>query len=88
MAAPLGPVTLAFYASSSCDPSGHGEGAALLGAIDRVVTNASENFVVDLPVELPLGTVITATATRNGSTSEFSACAVVGDGTILRNGFE
>ncbi len=68
---------LTTYASSSCDPSGHGEGERILGQTSRSLTATAEGFsytqVTDDP--LPPGTVITMTATRPGvGTSEFSAC--------------
>lgn len=71
--------TLDFYVSSSCDQSGFGEGASLLGST-QVNTDASgnSNFNVQFPVSIPTGSVVTATATdSNGNTSEFSLCHVV-----------
>jgi parallel beta-helix repeat protein len=66
---------LAFYASASCDGSGHGEGLQLLGKSFQS-TNASGNasFAVSLPA-VAQGRAITATLTHpDGSTSEFSPC--------------
>lgn len=68
--------TLEFFANRECDPLGYGEGEAFLGR-GTVVTDAScaGAFSVNLPVAVPHGMAITATATGpGGSTSEFSAC--------------
>lgn len=67
-----------FFASSSCDASGFGEGQIFLGAT-TVLTDVACNtpFNVTLPVSAR-GLVITATATNlsTNDTSEFSACFV------------
>jgi hypothetical protein len=68
-----------FFANPSCDASGNGEGAQFIGA-STPVTNSGGNvsFSATLPVNLALGTVVTATATdAAGNTSEFSACRAV-----------
>lgn len=69
---------LQFFASSSCDASGNGEGEVYLG--DKVITtgaSCSTNFSVTLPVGVTAGSVITATATdAANNTSEFSTCLV------------
>ena len=68
-----------FYSSAALDPSGNGEGALFLGTAS-VTTNGNGDATINatLPVALPAGRVVTATATDpNGNTSEFSA----GDGT-------
>ncbi len=75
--------TIDFYASASCDPSGHGEGALFLGSTD--VTTAGDciaPFTVSFPGSLPPGSSIAATALdAAGNTSEFSACtALSGNG--------
>jgi hypothetical protein len=67
------------YASSSCDPSGFGEGETVVDTF-TVSTNPSgnANFTHQLIVPVPNNTVLTATATNpSGSTSEFSNCASV-----------
>ena len=57
------------FASDQCDPSGHGEGEEFLTSFS-LTTGASRE------VSVPVGKVITATATDDaGNTSEFSACA-------------
>lgn len=68
-----------FFANPACDPSGYGEGQFFLG--DKLVTTGTDctaEFVADLPVSVPPGQVITATATDPANnTSEFSACITV-----------
>jgi hypothetical protein len=67
------------YANPVCDASGHGEGKLFLGQQDLFLSAASpETFAFDIDTDLsiPVGTVISATATdANDNTSEFSACA-------------
>jgi hypothetical protein len=70
-----------FFSSTSCDPSGHGQGQQFFVA-QTLMTNASGDatFSNSLPFPLPVGVFITATATSPGNdTSEFSACAQVSD---------
>jgi parallel beta-helix repeat protein len=72
---------LEFYANTTCDPSGHGEGESLLGE-STVTTEASGGvfFELSLAQGAEPGDFITATATNpDGSTSEFSACISLGD---------
>lgn len=69
--------TLEFFSSPACDPSGFGEGEVFLGS--TVVTtdvNGLATFNAGVPVEVPVGWVVSATATDalTGNTSEFSAC--------------
>ena len=67
---------LEFFANSTCDSSGFGEGETFLGSTN-VSTDGSgnTNFTGIFPV--PLGTFVTATATDpNNNTSEFSGCDV------------
>jgi hypothetical protein len=68
------------FAGPACDPSGRGEGRRFLGAT-AVATDGSghASFRVTLPVYVPPGEVVTATATgaASGSTSEFSGCETV-----------
>jgi subtilisin-like proprotein convertase family protein len=68
--------TLDFFYSFECDASGNGEGEVYLGA-GGITSNASGigSFSMQYDVEIPAGTVITATATDSlGNTSEFSNC--------------
>lgn len=68
-------LTLEFFSSPACDPSGFGEGAVFLGTTS---VSAGTNFIMIVPA-VALGNVVTATSTV-GSTSAFSACAPVVDG--------
>jgi CSLREA domain-containing protein len=70
------PVRIEFFANTTCDTSGNGEGEVLLGSIG--VSNPGF-FTFSFK---PIGSrpFITATATdSNGNTSEFSSCRMVGD---------
>lgn len=75
-AAPSTEYQLQFYANSSCDPSGSGEGKTFLGK-ESISADGGGNagFSSTLPA-LPVGEVLTATATNEATdtTSEFSAC--------------
>lgn len=69
-----------FFANPACDSFGNGEGQVYLGQ-QMVVTsnNCNASFVAALPGQVPVGFVITATATDSANnTSEFSACVPVG----------
>jgi parallel beta-helix repeat protein len=70
---------LEFFASPACDGAGSGEGQIYLGQATVVTSNnCLAGFVANLPVPVPTGYVITATATDAASnTSEFSACRAV-----------
>jgi titin len=64
-----------FFANVTADPSGHGQGQTFLGFAD-VTTDGSGLAAISamLPVAVPLGQAISATATApGGSTSELSA---------------
>src|SRR5205807_4559515 len=68
-----------FFTNASCDPSGHGEGQSFLG-FTTVTTDAGCNmaFSVTIPIAVPGGQFITATATdSSNNTSEFSNCRFV-----------
>ena len=71
--------TLQFFGSPSCDSLGNGEGQIFLG--EKTVTtsnNCAITFVASLPFSIPVGYVVTATATDPaGNTSEFSSCTPV-----------
>lgn len=75
---PPGDYELHFYASTTCDASGHGEGARFLGGV--AISSDSDG---DVPFTFPTnlasdGDEITATATDEDlNTSEFSACSAV-----------
>ena len=71
---------LQFFANPACDNSGYGEGQIYLGQ-QTVVTsnNCNVSFVVASAANVPVGYVVTATATDlANNTSEFSACVPVG----------
>jgi parallel beta-helix repeat protein len=74
--------TVELFASAAADPSGAGEGETFLSALS-VATDGSclGNFSLMVPVAVPPGHVITATATDGaGNTSEFSWAEVVVSG--------
>lgn len=68
-----------FFGSPSCDSSGNGEGQIFLGEKTVTTSNTcSGSFVASLPITIPTGYVVTATATDPlGNTSELSACTPV-----------
>jgi CSLREA domain-containing protein len=67
--------TLDLFSNPNCDSSGHGEGRTYLGS-DDVTTDGSGNaaFTISVFPSAPIGSDVTATATRGGNTSEFSNC--------------
>lgn len=90
-----GTFDLRFYASDTCDMSGHGEGQEPVGQATVTIsdaglfTNGSQGFATQLSSPRPLsGRMLTATATdATGNTSEFSACKLI-DVRVFRDGFE
>jgi titin len=70
---------LQFFSSPSGDPLGYGQGQVFLGQTNLTLgASCSSNFTVLLPVSVPRGWVVTATATDPANnTSEFSAWAPV-----------
>jgi parallel beta-helix repeat protein len=70
---------LQFFANPACDPSGYGQGQFYLGQATVITgTYCTNGFVATLPNQVPIGYVITATATDSANnTSEFSACVPV-----------
>lgn len=70
------PIRLDFFYSSSCDPSGHGEGRTYLGStMVNGSTSATQPaaFAFSVPQIFVAG-YYTATATTEQGTSEFSVC--------------
>lgn len=69
-----------FYSSAAVDPSGNGEGAQFFNTTSvNTDINGDATINVTFPAALPVGRVITATATDpNGNTSEFSAADPTG----------
>jgi CSLREA domain-containing protein/uncharacterized repeat protein (TIGR01451 family) len=66
------------FANAVCDPSGNGEGDMFLGTTD-VTTNGAGAATFEITVgAVADGTVVTATSTTGGQTSEFSPCATSG----------
>lgn len=79
---------LEFFASTTADPSGYGQGEQPLGIVN-VITDESGNatFTFIYALALPLGQFITATATDpNYNTSKFSAWVVVSAEPLPPNG--
>jgi uncharacterized repeat protein (TIGR01451 family) len=63
------------FASSACDPSGHGEGEFFVDRTTPVTTDENGNVSSQVTVAATAGQFITMTATdAAGNTSEFSAC--------------
>jgi parallel beta-helix repeat protein len=64
-----------FFASPTCNPSGHGEGQMYLGSMTVTTVNNNADFSFTGPAP-PSGWFVNATATdlSNNSTSEFSLC--------------
>jgi uncharacterized repeat protein (TIGR01451 family) len=70
--------TIHFYSSPAADPSGFGEGRTYLGETSGTTdANGDAAFVFAGP-PLTAGHVVTATATTDDGTSEFSAAETVG----------
>jgi hypothetical protein len=67
------------FSSPTCDPSGNGEGKALVGTFDAVTDVSGDlEFSESFAGSLAAGSFVTATATdSDGNTSEFSGCAEV-----------
>ena len=68
-----------YFANTTCDASGHGEGQRYLGFLD-VTTSASGTADIGIVFaeSFPIGEFITVTATDpDGNTSEFSQCTEV-----------
>lgn len=92
-----GTYSITLYQSTTCDPSGYGQGEFLLHIIQvttsgqvtdgqATATFSDENPQISDFVTSPF---ITATATdASGNTSEFSACFTYVEDTIFANGFE
>ncbi len=78
---PFGTYRLEFFANTSCDPSGYGQGESYLGS-KTVVADAFGNVTFSAKLHLAPSAatpIVTSTATdASGNTSEFSACATGG----------
>jgi hypothetical protein len=70
-----------FFDNHQCHPSGNGSGETFIGSTDVMTDgNCNAPISVTFQVNVEAGHVITATATDNGNTSEFSACVPVNGG--------
>ena len=82
-----------YFSNLSCDASGNGEGQSFLGFQDVTTAgNGDASVTMVFPTVVPVGQVITTTATNLGTndTSEFSACVPVaafvpGSSTLVLN---
>ena len=75
------PYDLQFFANMACDSSGNGEGQIFLGEASRSADGSPVS--VNLPVPIPDGYFVTATATDSlGNTSEFSNCVQASGGPV------
>jgi hypothetical protein len=77
--APSTAYRIELFTSAAADPTGHGEGQTFLGAATVNTDGAgAAAFSVNLPVALPVGQVVTATATDpQNNTSEFGQARAV-----------
>ncbi len=76
---PMTTFNIDLFSSAVCDPSNFGEGETFLGSATLTTgsTGRGRRFVV-IDTEVPVGHMITATATDpNNNSSEFSKCQVV-----------
>ncbi|HYK03818.1 MAG TPA: Calx-beta domain-containing protein [Thermoanaerobaculia bacterium] len=69
--------TIHFYSSPAADPSGFGEGRTYLGATSGTTDAGGDAAFAFAGPPLTAGHVVTATATTDDGTSEFSAFATV-----------
>ncbi len=82
-----------FFSSPTADPTGYGEGATFLGAVQPIATDASGNATINATltgVTIPAGHYVTATATNlaTNNTSEFSGALLAGfsiSGTVFED---
>ncbi len=67
-------VTVSFFASDTCDPSGHGEGQVYIGFVTDIAVGGVAEFVINLPLpDAFMYYTAIAWGPSNGQ-SEFSAC--------------
>ena len=71
--------TVELFGNAAADPSGYGQGQTFLtSAVVTTDDSGQSSFAISLPVPLPIGQSVTATATDPaGNTSEFSADVTV-----------
>jgi hypothetical protein len=79
---PFTTFTIQFFSNPTADPSGYGQGQTYLGSTTVTTdVNGDVSFSWTVPVAIPAGQVISATATDpSGNTSEFSADLAVTSG--------
>ncbi|MGI9107393.1 MAG: carboxypeptidase regulatory-like domain-containing protein [Pyrinomonadaceae bacterium] len=79
VSAPNTTFTLQFFANTTCDPSGFGEGQRFLGSSTATSdANGNADVTATFPAGVATGEFITATATDPGNnTSRFSRCVQV-----------
>jgi hypothetical protein len=95
-----GSYEITFYRSTSCDPSGHGEGREFVGAVVATISNGttdtdgSISFTANFGASVNMdGQFLTAIATErggpdDGAASEYSACLEYRSTILFSNGFE
>ncbi len=79
-----------FFVNDVCDsPGGHGEGKTYIGSTTEI-TDGSGNvsFITGIASGVSAGQFITATATTDDKTSEFSACVEVTEGQTMSQPLE
>jgi len=79
-----------FFVNDVCDsPGGHGEGKTYIGSTTEI-TDGSGNvsFITGIASGVSAGQFITATATTDDKTSEFSACVEVTEGQTVSQPLE
>jgi hypothetical protein len=71
--------TIDFYINGICDPPGYGEGTTPIGSTPPIMTDATGfgAFSLTITGAFAAGHIVTATATAEDRTSEFSACRTV-----------
>lgn len=76
-----------FFGNDVCDSYGyHGEGKTYLGSITQLTdSNGNAQFSTAIGGLVPAGHFITATATTDNKTSEFSECIEVTEGQVTYN---
>jgi parallel beta-helix repeat protein len=93
MASTAGAYTLTFYSTLTCDASGYGEGARLIGArnlglLGSGQVSASFTATLDDGISLAAHEITAVARDADGNSSEFSACIPFEAGLIFRDGFE
>jgi hypothetical protein len=75
---PTSAFTIEFFRNAACDPSQFGEGEEPLGTTSFITgSDGNASFVFTAPATMTVGDLVTATATTQAGTSEFSRCIQV-----------